>query len=302
MAHDALFDSAWAKWAQGVKHFQALQDDIASFNADHDRGPVLEARAQYNAKRHGFVVTVEKIEPIPVPWSLMLGDAANNFRAALDHLAWALVTRGRTPPGSGKLTKGQENAVYFPLCEDRKQFNAEIRVPPNAKARLKLPGVRRADSAKVRRHQPYHHSARQRAVLALMSLAGINAGDKHRTIQPIWIEPAVIGVDVEQSRDCEIRDLRTNRLRKRPLKVDAELALIPARRTGPDPQVQVQVKVTAELSALERITLEEWGARTSAVVGTVLADFSEPSQEIIEPLADMRRLTATIRALEASRR
>jgi hypothetical protein len=292
-----LFDSAWSKWAQGVKHFHALQDDIASFNANHDRGPVLDARAQYNAKRHGFVVTIDKIEPIPVPWSLLLGDAANNFRAALDHLAWALVSRGRTPPSSGKLTKRQENAVYFPICKDRQEFNSEIRLP-SAKARLKLPGVRRADSAKVRRHQPYRHGPRERAKLALVTLASINSGDKHRTIQPIWIEPAVIGMHVEESRDCDIRNLRTNRWRKRPLEVGTELALIPARRTGPDPQVQMQVNVTAELSVGKRVTLEEWGARTAAVVGMVLADFSEPSQKIVEPLVNMRRLSGTIRGLE----
>lgn len=28
----------------------------------------------------------------------MLGDIANDYRSAIDHLAWALVSRGRTPP------------------------------------------------------------------------------------------------------------------------------------------------------------------------------------------------------------
>jgi hypothetical protein len=299
---DALFDSAWAKWAQGVKHFQALQDDIAAFRAEHARGPVLATRARYDAKRHGFVIAVDKIEAIPMGWSLILGDAANNFRAALDHLAWALVSRGHTPPGSGKLTTRQESAVYFPLSQDRREFDADIQRPSGPKARLKLPGIRRVDSAKVRRHQPYHHGPRERPILALMTLASINAGDKHRTIQPIWIEPAVIGLHVEESRDCEIRELRTNRWHKRPLEVGTELALVPARKDGPDPQVQMKVNVAAELSVGKRITSEEWGARTAAVVGTILGDFSEPRQEIVEPLANLRRLSATIQALEARER
>jgi hypothetical protein len=95
VGHDPRFDSAWAKWAQGVSHAHALEEHIDAFSANRDREPILGARTEYHPKRHGFVITVENIEPIPMQWRLVLGDAANNFRAALDHLAWALVTTKR---------------------------------------------------------------------------------------------------------------------------------------------------------------------------------------------------------------
>jgi hypothetical protein len=300
LAHDPLFDSAWAKWAQGVKHFHALQDDIGSFNTHHDRGPVLDARTKYHANRHGFVVAVERIEPIPVSWSLMLGDAANNFRAALDHLAWALTIRGRTAPGSGRLTKRQENAIYFPICQNRAEFNAAIRLPPTPKSLLKLPGIRRADSAKLRRHQPYRHGPGMRPFHPLTMLANVNTGDKHRTIQPVWIEPAVIQVQVSKERSCVIGSLGARRWRKKPLKPGTELAYIPARRTGPEPQIEVQVKVAAEPSIGRHITVQEWGARIAARLSIILLGFSEPPQELIESIADVTRLVATVKALEAA--
>jgi hypothetical protein len=290
MPRDPLFDSAWAKWAQGVRHAHALGDDIDAFHANRQRAPVLEARTEYDAKRHGFVVTVEKIEPIPALWSLMLGDAANNFHAALDHLAWALVCRGRTPPD--RLTPGQEKAVYFPIFEDRSKYNTSLS--------RKLPGVQRADLAKLRCHQPYHQGARTRPIHVLTMLASINSGDKHRTIQPIWVEPSVIRLHISKSRDCEVRKLRSNRWRKKPLEVGAELAYVPACRTGSNPQIQVQVNVTAEPSIGNRVTFQEWGTRTAAFLVQVLAEFSDPPQKLVESICNIQRLAATAKALEAA--
>jgi hypothetical protein len=288
VSYDPLFDSAWAKWAQGVRHAHALGDDIDAFHSKRNRAPILEAKTKYDAKRHGFVITAVNVEPVPPLWSLILGDAANNFRSALDHLAWALVSRGHTPPHV--LNDRQEKSVYFPIYEDRSRYNASLSG--------KLPGVRRADLAKVRRHQPYHQGARSRPIHVLVMLANINSGDKHRTIQPIWVEPSAIRLHISKSQDCKVGELRTNRWRKKPLETHTQLAFIPARRTGPDPQIQVQVNVTAEPSVGSRVTFQEWGTRTAAFLSVVLAEFSDPPQKLIEPIADVGRLVATAEALE----
>jgi hypothetical protein len=292
--HDPLFDDAWAKWAQGVKHAHALEDDIDAFGRNRGRDPVLSAQAKYDAKRHGFAVTVTEIEPVPPLWPLMLGDVASNFRAALDHLAWALVTRGSKRPGTGALTPYAEGSVYFPIYEDRLKYNANLR--------RKLPGVRRADLARVRRHQPYHHGARSRALHALVMLNDINTGDKHRSLQPIWIDPATIRIHVSDERDCIIHGLGPERWRKKPLEIDTELAYLRARKTGPKPQAKVDISVTAEPSVGKRVTLQEWGTHTAAFLIVVLTEFSDPPQELIESLIDVRRLATTARALEARER
>ena len=63
----------------------------------------------------------------------------------MDHLAWTLVNRGKTPAST--LSPGAQKRIYFPIYEDRIKFNKAIPA--------KLPGVRRADLTVVRRYQPY---------------------------------------------------------------------------------------------------------------------------------------------------
>lgn len=250
----------------------------------------MEVRTKYDAHRHGFVAVIEKVEPVPVSWRLLLGDAASNFRAALDHLAWALVSRGTRSPDV--LTPSEEAAVYFPIFDDRLKYNASLC--------RKLPGVGRADLAKVRRCQPYHVGQRTRPNHVLTWLTSINSGDKHRAIQPLWIEAAVIHLEVLESRDCLVHGLRTNRWRKRPLEPGTQLAYIAARRTGPNPQLQMKVNITAEASVGGRVTIQEWSTRTPAFLVRILTEFSDPPQQIVESIADITRLAATAKALEAA--
>ena len=96
---DPLFLGAWLKWGQAVVHTQTLEIDVETFSvAAHDK-PLLTLRTEYHPKRHGFAVIVDSVVvPIPVRWGLLLGDIANNYRSSLDHVAWALVVRGSTPP------------------------------------------------------------------------------------------------------------------------------------------------------------------------------------------------------------
>lgn len=206
--HDPLFDSAWLKWAWAIFHAQTLEHDIAAWS-EQNPNPVRAVRADYYPKRHGFALIITEIDPIPVRWQLLLGDIANNYRAALDHLAWALVTRGRTPPDSGLLTRAQEKAVYFPLCKDRRVFNAQIRLPPTPKSLLKLPGIRRADAAIVRRAQPYHRGPTKRPMDPFLLLASINTRDKHRAIHPVWaypkrVEPVLLAASEHPRTWCRV--------------------------------------------------------------------------------------------------
>jgi len=112
MPSDPLFDSAWLKWGRAVVHTHALNADIETFGPDGGREPTFSVRAEYQPKRHGFAIIIDDIDALPPTWGLILGDVANNLRSALDQLAWALVTRGRTPPHA--LTTKQQRNVYYP--------------------------------------------------------------------------------------------------------------------------------------------------------------------------------------------
>jgi hypothetical protein len=276
-AYDPLFESAWVKWAQAIVHSQTLHRDIEARATNGHLDPIRAFRTEYHPKRHGFAVIIEDVAPIPVRWRLLLGDIANNYRAALDHLAWALVTRGRTPPGT--LKPRQEKAVYFPIFEDRLKYNAAL-------AR-NLPGVRRADLAKVRWGQPYRNGPRNRPRHPLVLLASINNGDKHRTIQPLWAFPSRVDVEVAHMRNCVLRGSEHWRRRGDPLEVGTEIAFMYARRLGPDPELEMKLQVAPTPSIGNRISFREWDGWTGVFVMTLLRRFSEQPASIHEIGAEL---------------
>lgn len=282
--YDPLFDSAWLKWAQGLRHAEALKADIVRLGHQPDAYPVLAHRAEYQPKRHGFSVIAEEFAPIPVRWPLMLGDTANTYRSALEHLAWALVSRGRTPPA--RLTKWQEKSVYFPIHQERGEFNAKVAT--------QLPGVRRADLAKVRRYQPYHNGKRLGPRHALSLLASINTGDKHRTIQPLWAVSTETGMKITKRRDCVITGTRAGGEAK-PFEVDAEIAFLHARRTGLDPYIEMDLEITAEPILDGALGVREWADATGLEIMKLLFEFSsQPRRKIGEVGVKLREVDPAV--------
>lgn len=276
--YDPLFDSAWLKWAQGLRHAEALEADIVRLGHEPNAYPVLAYRTEYQPKRHGFSVIAKEIAPIPVRWQLMLGDVANNYRSALEHLAWALVSRGRTPPP--RLTKWQENSVYFPIHQERGEFNGKVS--------RQLPGVRRADLAKVRRYQPYHHGETVRPRHAFSLLASVNTGDKHRTVQPLWAVPVETGMQITKRRDCVVTGTRPGGTSK-PFELDAEIAFLHARRTGLDPYIEMDLKIRAEPTLGNVLGVRDWAEAAGIEIMKLLFEFSsQPSRKIREVGAGLR--------------
>jgi hypothetical protein len=127
------FDSAWLKWLQAVSNAEVLLDNIVTLAEQPDLKMESWFGQHYDAKRHCIRVFVEATDPFPVHWGTMLGDVIHNYRSCLDHVAWALYKRGRTP----NLTERQERAIYFPITSKRKIFDDCLKGD-----RAKLPGVR----------------------------------------------------------------------------------------------------------------------------------------------------------------
>jgi hypothetical protein len=258
--HDPLFDSAWIKWSQAVLHSQTLEREIAARADD----PVRAFRTEYQSQRHGFAVIVDEIDAVPVRWQLLLGEVANNYRTALDHLAWALVRRGRTPPDM--LTARQQRGVYFPIFEDRGQFNQAL-------ARY-LPGVRRADATKVRWCQPFRRAARNRSRDPLVLLSRITSGDKHRTIQPLWEYPSRVDLEVTDIHDSELRETQHWRRHATALEIGTEIAFMRCRKLGPDPQLELTITVASTPTIGNRISLRNWHQATGVFIFSLLRQFS----------------------------
>lgn len=278
---DPLFTSAWLKWGQGVAHTQALEAQVDAFCEAAHREPIATFATQYHAHRHGFSLFVDSIlTPIPVTWGLILGDCIHGFHAALDHVAWAVVTRGRTPPE--KLTKPRKRNIYFPIFDKPTEFNATISKT--------LPGARRADIAIIRSYQPYRNRPYRNSVSHLALLRSLSNTDKHRTITPVWDMPESVSYEVTYQRDCVLT--ARNRLTKvRTLQIGTELALIPVKRTGAEPQIEVKPDVTARPALEEqRVWLDVFIYGLRSTVCDLLLKFAGPPEEIRQLSIDWDRM------------
>lgn len=267
-SNDPLFDSAWLKVTHALGHARALFDDIESFEKSAGRNPVGSVRAEYDARRHGFAVYPNDVAATPTRWGLVLGDIAHNFRSSLDHLAWALVCRGKTPPHT--LSHRQRQQIYFPITDKRENFNKQLAT--------KLPGVKRGDIAIVRRRQPYNYRRpnRDRHFLTILNL--LNNGDKHRTLQPVWVYPTFVGVEVWRMQDCVVTQRSWPR-RQGPLSTDRELTFIRAKRRGGKPHLEVRVDIQTEPSIEQRLSVKSWIITCTALTTILLNEFSKPPDE-----------------------
>ena len=288
MDRPELFDGAWLKWGWAVRHAEALERDIEALTL-HNRVQRLGlvTRTDYHAQRHCIVISVASVNPVPARLGLGIGDVAHNYRSCLDYLAWALVCNGKTPPDT--LTKKRRNAVYFPLAGSRKEFNASLADRYSGEGRLipaKLPGLRRVEIAKVRRHQPYQRGVTNLPRHPLTLLGALANRDKHRTIQPVWSLPMSGVCEVSNFRDC-VKTRMPKRTRRYPLEVGAEIGQVYVRRTGPHPDCDVHCELEAEPALNERILVGDWMTETSASIAALLREFTEPPQTLWARLDSM---------------
>jgi hypothetical protein len=174
------------------------------------------------------------------------------------------------------LSRKDRWAIAFPICYSREEFNASLKTV--GKRRAKLPGVPLADTAIIRRAQPYLHGKRKRPYHSLAILSALNNTDKHEALQPVIFLPDRGGYEITDSRDCVLRD-PPRRARRNVLKIGAELARLPAKRTGPDPYIQVETIFAAFPALHETLGLEEWLWKTQRFILELLAMFSDPPND-----------------------
>jgi hypothetical protein len=279
---DDLFDSPWLKWMQGVVNADVLQDNLNELARPGVLQMQLGMTQEYDPKRHCIIIKAGPTDVpriFPIHQGLLLGDIVHNFRACLDHLAWALYKRGRTP----NLARWQEQGVYFPIATTREQFNDCLRG-----SRPKLPGVRRSDVAIVRRYQPYIHGKRNLRDHVLVILDKLAIADKHRTILPIEAVPERATHNILEVRDCVI----TRYVSRRPrvvLEPGAELVRFYVRKTGPSPEIYVEPHFTIDPTVDGRAKFEDWAGVTLGVIAQLLREFAVPPSTVQAFLKDPAR-------------
>src|SRR5689334_6940239 len=74
------------KLAWSAQHLHALDLEIKDFVERHP----FTARGHHRHGTREFGVIVDRMPLLPGHWPVMVGDAIQNMRTALDHLIWAL--------------------------------------------------------------------------------------------------------------------------------------------------------------------------------------------------------------------
>jgi hypothetical protein len=229
-----------------VLNAEVLNQNIVDWVGHPDRQPAFPITQRYDAKSHCVVFEAGPVENLfPIMWGLLLGDIVHDYRSCLDHTAWALYQRGNPPTGSDY----EKSGVYFPITKSNDDFNAELRG-----RRPKLPGVRRADIAIVRRYQPYSRGESRAPSHVFSILKNLSDADKHRVIQPVIPVPEEAHYKLLTYQSCEITRYAL-RARKATLQEGTELGRIYVRRDrrgGPDPQVEVQPHFSIYPAVYER--------------------------------------------------
>ena len=179
---------------------------------------------EYDHQKGCFIYRVTHFEPLPIRWSLVIGDALYNYRAALEYLAWHLVRAGAEPkPKNPK-------SVQFPITVSQFDFVKTVKT--------RLPGVKPEHLAVVEKYQPYN--TQEVSLYPFAVLVDLSNSDKHYELQGAFIRHfGEAEIKFVGASDFDFERLELPNSFKDYLYLGAELALAYGRITGPTPEARV---------------------------------------------------------------
>lgn len=134
-----------ARVNRAVHHYHALKDSF--HGVDRKVWPVIGTRSPDGLE---YQFHIGEIEPLDPNWSLILGEAYHNLRAALDHLVFQLHVRHYR----GRVPDAVANASAFPTLACRPR-DRKTRLPtPTAKWNT-IGNLGKAERELIERLQPY---------------------------------------------------------------------------------------------------------------------------------------------------
>ena len=221
---------------------------------------------QRQPKLHEYIVRTKVREEPPPDWSPIIGDVVHNWRSALDHLAWQLVIRNKRKPSGGTqfpiFSKSPFDASLYPNIKEAedtlKRWNRQVK------------GMHSGDVALIERLQPYN-VGENAGVPVLSMLAELSNWDKHREYQLTGQTLKGSTFYVKEWRDCKWWTLyeRTTGA----FKDGTVLARYAFTATGPQPKMNVHVKVFFDIAFGEGSPLEGCGLKETLIaIGRHLDD------------------------------
>jgi hypothetical protein len=214
----------WAKIGRGKEHAYTVQDEVARWM--DERPYALTTKGNADFTRLALVINVLKLADLQ-RWTLIIGDAVNNLRSALDHLVYAIgiYESGQNPPPN-------EKRLAFPICDKPEDF-------PGAAERIKTlsSDVRTA----IESVQPYKRPHPTLPGLLSM-LRDFNNTDKHKLLHLAYAASASgeLSFRWEGSRDSQpiVTSIEANIGQ---LEDGAEVIAVTVDRSAPDMHCDVTV-------------------------------------------------------------
>jgi hypothetical protein len=201
---DSPFYSAMAKLERAQLHVEALYTEAQRLMSDQVGRRESPFIKHFDPQLSAIVYTVADSVVLP-SLAPPLGDALTNFRAALDHMAWALYQLGARPPGVKAFD------IEFPICQSEPDFNG--------RSKTKLAGVDVEAVTIIGRYQPYVRgdTADAHPLAILNRLVRI---DKHRDLHVMYATPFELRGEVTETRNFTPTHFE-------PLNLDANGHLLP---------------------------------------------------------------------------
>jgi hypothetical protein len=154
-------DSALTKVERAKQHIGELEAELRAF---HSTNPYVVG-AKRNPETRQLIYYVVSVQEVPPAISAIAGDALQNLRSALDHLAYRLVCSGlRREP-----TYREAYAIAFPIARSAQEL--ETLVPGKVK------GASQAAIDAIKAVKPYKGGND-----ALWLIHSLNNIDKHRVL------------------------------------------------------------------------------------------------------------------------
>lgn len=184
------------KIARANEHFARLHDEMAAWDARRPWRLVPEAHDQ--GRKH--FLRLRFLEPIPVDWAIILGEAIHDLRSALDQAVYWL-----TVDWEGRELHGSQ----FPVYTKRVSFYQRAKKTEawsKTGGMYKIRGIGPGPKAFIEALQPYPQRYRRRACRDLRTVHDLWNQDKHRLVH-LWglrFREPQLRVTPQLDADCSV--------------------------------------------------------------------------------------------------
>jgi hypothetical protein len=248
--------SAWAKYHWASKHMERVYRAIERSLEPHGEAITFNGEIKPEGNRATCLIRIASLAELHFNCGLALGDVFQNFRAALNHLAWGLVEIGSKPQPPNP------EQICFPMARSGEHFSKTIN--------RWLPGVPPEYRAVIRRYQPYCRGDGPKAMRWLQKFSN---KDKHRVLVPMVLNQSQINVNVSSSWPIARMDWLVRK--PRALHVGTPVLRLSLHRVSPDCHMEVKSEVALFPSLGYGVPLDEALTLVRATVLDVLGTIDE---------------------------